>query len=133
MNDLQESEFGPVIYVYTRQQAIADGELVDVTEWASADKGFMGGFTCSVVFTRALWAVVDVDALPEAKRPRCQSTRGRAHDVLWMGSLALRGALARKRASVEYELLLTNGHARKARLRIVADSEGVTIGFPDDF
>jgi type I site-specific restriction endonuclease len=37
---------GDVIYTYTRKQAIEDGVLVDLTEWASADKGFMGATPC---------------------------------------------------------------------------------------
>jgi hypothetical protein len=126
--------FGEPIAVYTREQAIADGTLVDVTEWGSADKGFMGGFRCPVAFTAALWAVVDIDG---RKHRGLQSTRGRAHDVLWMASIALR-SVARDGAqpgeySTPFRLILTNGRQRTAVLRVVANGEGVTIGFPEDF
>ena len=46
-NDL----FGNVIYAYTRAQAIADGELVDVSEMAQE-----AGFTIPVAVTRPVWA-----------------------------------------------------------------------------
>jgi hypothetical protein len=124
-------EDADVISVYTREQAIEDGVLVDVTEWGSADRGFLGGFTCPVAFTSALWSVVDIDS--RKRRPPLQSTRGRAHDVLWMGSLALRGALRRGDNRADYVLILSNGRSKRARLRIVADGDGITIGFPEDF
>lgn len=76
--------FGDVISTYTRAQAIDDGFLVDVTEWASADKGFIGGFKCPVAVTREVWADIE-------RCPKMQDVRGRAHDVLWMASLAARG------------------------------------------
>lgn len=125
-----------VISCYTRAQAIDDGVLVDVSEWGSAETGFLGGFKCPVAMTRALWDVVDVDAWePASRRPIHQDTRGRAHDVLWMASLALRVGLARKppRPDRSFDLLLSNGRARKAKLRAVIDGDGVTIGFPEDF
>src|SRR5712691_13345787 len=63
---LELTEFwGEPISAYTREQAIADGVLVDVTEWASADKGFIGGFTCPVALTAGVWALVEV---PEKSR-----------------------------------------------------------------
>lgn len=136
--DAMTEVFGEPISVYTREQAIADGTLVDVTEWASADKGFMGGFRCPVAFTAALWLVVDIDS----RRNRgLQSTRGRAHDVLWMASLAVRGQAraamlgAAGNADVDalFRLILTNGRKRQAILRVVASAGEVTIGFPEDF
>lgn len=128
-NNLEDT-FGPVIFSYTREDALEDGTLVDVTEWASAEKGFHGGFTCPVAFTRALWTVVDIDS---RKSRSLEDTRGRAHDVLWMASLALRRALANDRNDVNFTLLLSNGRKKKATLRAVLDGDGVTIGYPIDF
>lgn len=120
-----------VISVYTRAQAIEDGVLVDVSHWAgTGPDGMLGGFPVPVVFTRALFDVVDVDARPERERPACQSTRGRAHDVLFMARLAFAQA---KRPDVFFRLLLTNGRQKLAQLRAVWDGDGVTIGFPEDF
>ena len=86
---MNESElFGEVIHSYTRQQAIEDGVLIDLTEWASADKGFYGGFTCPVAVTATVWA--DIKAIPDSHS--YQDVRGRAHDLLFMASLTCRKA-----------------------------------------
>ena len=53
-----------VISRYTRAQAIEDGQLVDLTEWASAEKGFHGGYSCSVAVTAAVWGAIK--AIPES-------------------------------------------------------------------
>ena len=48
--------WGAPISIYTREQAIEDGVLVDVTEWAgSGPNGMLGGFSVPVAMTRALW------------------------------------------------------------------------------
>ncbi len=72
-----------VIHTYSRAQALADGVLVDVTEWAST-REMMGGFVIPVAVTAGVWALLEP---PEGS---CESIRGRAHDVLWMASLACR-------------------------------------------
>ena len=76
-----------IIHSYSRAEAIEDGMLVDMTEWASSDKGFIGGFKIPVAVTAAVWA--DIEAIPKRCRG-IQDIRGRAHDVLWMCSLAAR-------------------------------------------
>ena len=79
--------FGPPISTYSRAQAIEDGVLIDVSTWASAAE-MIGGFTCPVAMSAALWAKV------QAPKQSLQDTRGRAHDVLWMAGLAFRRGLA---------------------------------------
>ena len=111
--------FGKAISVYTRAQA-------DLTEWASADKGFIGGFRIPVAVSAAVWADIE-------KCPPMQDVRGRAHDVLWMASLALRRALRNDDDRAYFEVLLVVGAKRLHRLLVVADGDGVTIGFPEDF
>jgi len=123
MDELKEI-YGEPISVYTREQAIEDGVLVDVTEWGSADKGFIGGYTCSVVMTRALWNKVEA---PKGSR---QDTRGRAHDVLSLSSFALRAAMRRDSNDAWFKVKVGN---RNLRLRVTANGEGITIGFPEDF
>jgi len=71
-----------VIHRYTRAQAIEDGVLVDVSEWASP-REMMGGFTIPVAVTSAVWALVQA---PEGSH---EDTRGRAHDVLWLARHAV--------------------------------------------
>jgi hypothetical protein len=80
-------EGAEVISAYTRQQAIADGVLVEVTEPAKE-----AGFRFHTVVTRNVWdRCVQV---PEGSRlqSRGQDQQGRLWDVLWMASLAARRA-----------------------------------------
>ena len=75
----------PVIYRYTRHQALEDGVLVDLTEWAKEV-----GFTVPVACTRSVWDGWIVP--PESTRALGQSERGRGHDVVWMLRVAIRHA-----------------------------------------
>jgi hypothetical protein len=122
-----------LIYSYTRAQAIEDGDLVDVTEWASAEKGFMGGFTIPVALTRALWAAIE--AIPPSLEG-IADVRGRAHDVLWMASLAAR----RGGSDIYFKVILPQRGTRKRNVILRGncgpgdDGEPViTLGFPQDF
>jgi hypothetical protein len=72
-----------VIHRYTRAQAIADGTLVDVSEWASP-REMMGGFVIPVAMSAAVWA------LCPTLEASGESTRGRVHDALWMAAVAAR-------------------------------------------
>ncbi|MFA9478777.1 DUF6573 family protein [Phycisphaerales bacterium AB-hyl4] len=76
-------ESDPIIYRYTRQQALADGVLVDLTEWAKET-----GFHCPVACTAAVWHGYVVPR--EGLRSLGQSERGRGHDLLWMLYHAIR-------------------------------------------
>lgn len=101
--------FGEPISIYTRAQAIDDGFLVDVTEWASADKGFIGGFKCPVAVTREVWSDIE-------RCPPLQDIRGRAHDLLWMASLA-----ARRGGSVTlFSVIMQVGRTKKQVYKMVA-------------
>ena len=68
--------FDPVIFAYTRAQAIGDGILVDVSETARE-----AGFRIPVAVTRTVWD--RIVALPEGYLG-FQDERGRLWDVLWM-------------------------------------------------
>lgn len=125
------NQAGPIIYTYTREQAIADGVLVDVTDLArGAARGLPGGFTVSVAMTRRLWDAVDVDHVPARERPACQDTQGRAHNVLWIAALAV--WRARGAQETDFAVLLHVGRQRRQFLRAVVDASGVTIGFQHD-
>jgi hypothetical protein len=71
----------PIIFSYTRAQALKDGVLVDLTDWAREL-----GFRFPVACTQALW---DGLVVPPASAPE-QSERGRAHDLLWMLACSVR-------------------------------------------
>ena len=66
-----ESEEMPVIFRYTRREAIEDGVLVDLTAWAKET-----GFKIPVACTSAVWHGWIVPPLP--MRQLGQSERGRA-------------------------------------------------------
>ena len=76
-------EDAPVIFQYTRAQAIEDGVLIDLTEWAKET-----GFRFPVACTAAVWNgyIVPTDKTREIG----QSERGRVHDLLWMLFNAIR-------------------------------------------
>lgn len=72
-----------LIYRYTRHQALADGVLIDLTDWAKET-----GFTIPVACTAAVWNQYITP--PEGTAELGQSKRGRAHDLLWMLYMAIR-------------------------------------------
>lgn len=120
---------------YSRAQAIEDGVLVDVTEWGSHDKGFIGGFRLPVAMTAALWAAVA--ELP-ARVQGIEDVRGRAHDVLWMASLRVRGAAAgTDRAPFSVIMNVKAGRRILRLLAVVGPGDAgepvLTLGFPEDF
>lgn len=73
----------PVIFRYTRKQAIEDGVLVDLTEWARET-----GFTIPVACTAAVWNQCVTP--PDGTQEWGQSERGRCHDLLWMLFVAIK-------------------------------------------
>lgn len=81
----------PVIFSYTRKQAIEDGVLVDLTEWAKET-----GFRIPVACTSALWQGYIVP--PAGTRELGQSERGRAHDLLWLLFVAIKRRASHKKA-----------------------------------
>lgn len=68
------------VSVYTRAQAIEDGDLVDVSSVASE-----AGFRYPVALTRAVWNLIETIL---ESRQGWQDVKGRLWDVLWMGRLA---------------------------------------------
>ena len=69
--------FAPVIFAYTRAQAIEDGILVDVSDTARE-----AGFKIPVAITRTVWN--RLIALPEGYTAVSRTSDGRLWDVLWM-------------------------------------------------
>ena len=72
---------------YSREQALADGMLVDPGPAARE-----AGFRFPVALTAAVWA--DCVAWDDARERAIQDERGRLWDVLWMTRLAIRRAPA---------------------------------------
>ena len=73
-----------LIHAYTRAEALADGQLVDVTDYARKV-----GITVPVAVTAAVYGLcIEVPA----SRARLEDVGGRTHDIVWL----LRCAIARK-------------------------------------
>ena len=128
--------FGPVIYAYTRAQAIADGVLVDVTETAKE-----AGFKLPVVITEALHSRLTPT---KADQGLGQDYDGRLWDVLWIADFTIKLADPGT-DTVTFTVILQEIEARRGepqntdlRLRAVcgpgdSGEPVVTIGFPEDF
>jgi hypothetical protein len=87
--------FGEPIHTYTRQQAIDDGFLVDVSNMARE-----AGIVFPVAITRAAWDDCVEWAEADSKRQTYQDESGRLWDVLWM----LRCAVKRGGSEIRYQL-----------------------------
>lgn len=98
-NETMQDVFGEVISAYSREQAIADGVLIDVSATARE-----AGFRVPVAITAALHA--DIGDIPASKS--FQDYDGRLWDVLYMGRLAARRAQAGQ-SEVRYNLIMHNG------------------------
>jgi len=72
---LKDEVFGDYISVYTRQQAIEDGILIDVSSVAKE-----AGIKFPLALTRAVWMKY-VEVPPNVT---CQDEQGRLWDIVWM-------------------------------------------------
>lgn len=98
MNEKNPFEDMPVIFSYTRAQAIEDGVLVDLTAWAKET-----GFRIPVACTSTVWHGYIVP--PTGTEELGQSERGRAHDLLWMAYVAIRQFKSAKREQLLFSVL----------------------------
>ena len=97
-----------VIFRYTRAQALEDGVLIDLTEWAKEV-----GFQVPVACTAAVWNgyVIPAKGTPQLG----QSERGRAHDLLWMLFNAIRRSEGGE--SLLFEVIFLQGPRRHITVR----------------
>jgi hypothetical protein len=125
------SLFGDLIYSYTRQQALADGVLVDATDLARE-----AGFVFPVALTETLYHSYIVPALDLVAEG--QSIQGRLWDLLYVLRFAI--AKARNADTVLFTVLfLMSPGATPVPIELKAicgpgdDSEPVlTIMLPDE-
>lgn len=82
--------FGEAIHTYTRDQALNDGELVDVSLIARE-----AGFKVPVALTRSVFEDCVVWTPEDSKRQCHQDLEGRLWDVLWMCRQAARNGGSR--------------------------------------
>lgn len=104
--------FGEPIHTYTREQAIDDGMLVDVTETATE-----AGFRIPVAMTRAAWADCVEWSEADSKRQTYQDEAARLWDVLWMAMNAARRGAGRQ--SLQFQLYRVPRGGRATRPRLV--------------
>lgn len=111
-----ESVFGPVIYAYTRRQAIEDGHLVAIEPGICRE----AGFNWPVAVTREVWD--QYVQWPQGHKSLPQDEDGRLWDVLWMCRSAIRDPSLRVRTLSEqalvYQLYVVpfTGHGKCPRL-----------------
>ena len=124
--------FGPVIYSYTRSQAVADGVQVEVSKTAAE-----AGIKFPVFLTRGVFDAYV--AVPPGVAG--QDEAGRLWDIVWM----LRFAILRSRAGVQripVALYVRNSNTERPRLiKLVAtcgpldidDAQpAITVMLPDE-
>ena len=99
--------FGPVISSYTRQQAIADGVLIDVSEMARE-----AGIKFPIAVTAEVWG--RYVTVPDGVQG--QDETGRLWDILWM----LRHAIKTSRGGSEiiYSLYVRNTNRRATLVQL---------------
>ncbi len=123
-------DFGPVIYSYTRAQAVADGIQVEVSKTAREAGIMFPVFLTRTVFEAYVTVPPGVTAQDEA---------GRLWDVLWM----LRFAVMRSRAGQAYlpfALYVRNDNRGAKLVKLVAtcgpldiddEQPAITVMMPD--
>lgn len=73
-NDPADESFGPVIYSYSRAEALDDGQQIDVSHVARE-----AGIVLPVFLTRALW-----EKYVEVPKGSTEDEVSRLWDILWM-------------------------------------------------
>lgn len=123
--------FGEAIHTYTREQALWDGVLVDVTLWA------VDCFRHPTAFTAALWAIV-ADLPSDVGADRTAALHVRVREIL-RAAAATAVTSSKERSRVTFPILIGTTQGLRS-LELVADcgpgdrgEPVITIGFPSDF
>ena len=112
--------FGPVIYSYTRAQAVADGVQVEVSKTARE-----AGIKFPVFLTRTVFDAY-VEVPPDVTG---QDEAGRLWDIVWM----LRFAILRSRPGADrlpVALYVRNDNRRATLIKLVATCGALDIDDP---
>jgi hypothetical protein len=84
--DTYYDQFGSLIHCYTRQDALADGILIDISSYAREV-----GFLIPVAITESAWAECVAWNDTDTRRKIYQDEEGRLWDLVWMARQAARG------------------------------------------
>ena len=131
MPNSESSPFGPLIYAYTRQQALADGVLIDFSDLARE-----AGFRYPLAVTERLYHDYIVPSFDLASDG--QSIEGRAWDLLQVLRYAVSSSPDISELSFSVLFLMTVGHdpvpiKLKAACHPGDDGEPVlTVTLPDE-
>lgn len=115
--------FGEPIHTYSRQQALDDGVLVDVTDMAKAT-----GFRFPVAMTSAAWADAVKWTDKDSERQTYQDESGRLKDALWMGYCAARRNSGKSAVDFQFYRVPRGGRGHMARLTTLR----IVCGMGDD-
>ncbi len=115
-NTQTDSPFGPVIYSYTRAQAVADGVQVEVTKTAKEAGISFPVFLTRTVFDAYVAVPPDVQGQDEA---------GRLWDICWMLRFAIIRSRSHKEAGaactrVPVALYVRNDNTRAKLVKLIA-------------
>jgi hypothetical protein len=116
----QDPLFGPVIFAYSRAQALLDGQQIEVTKTAAE-----AGISFPVFITRAAFDLCVT--VPPAVT--AQDEPGRLWDVLWM----LRHAILRSRpgaARIPVALYVRNDNHKAKLTKLIATAGALDIDDP---
>jgi len=113
-----------IIYQYTREDAIRDGEIIDISELAREMR-----YTVPVGVTRAVWAIIE-------KKPPHQDVKGRIWDLLWMMKIRIGGCKNSDR--ILFTVLMQSGRKKMQTFKAViaaSDPTGnpaITVMLPEE-
>ncbi len=106
--------FGPLIYSYSRSDALADGALIDVSTMATE-----AGFTVHTAMTLTAWCdcvAWDDEAEAHKLHGTGQDEAGRLWDVLQAARLAVRSTGSGNRATFQLRRLPSTGRSTRPQL-----------------
>lgn len=105
-----------IISCYTRDDAIRDGTIVDISELAKEM-----GYTVPVGVTRAVWDIIE-------KKPAMQDITGRIWDLLWMLKIRIRGASYRD--TLLFTVLMQSGRKKMQTFKAMIGATDPITGNP---
>ena len=120
MNTNTESPFGPVIYAYSRSQAVADGVQVDVTKTAQEAGIKFPMFLTRAVFNNYVAVPPDVTGQDEA---------GRLWDLVWMARFAILRSHGHT-ARLPVALYVRNDNHRAKLVKLIAVCSALDMDDP---
>ncbi len=132
MNEL----FGEPIHVYTREQAVADGEIVDATKGEYAEVTTQHWGQAPVMLTRSLHALITKAV---ENKNHCNDFKGVWHDIMYMGRGAAANTIKDFRSTntpsmFGFQVIITGAGRKRNHVVFAAfDGEALTFGFQEDF